>query len=103
MKGAGRKARTVTRRRDAMTDGGEGSGAGRGLNRDPLWGGTSGHSYNSPTNVRRVYLSHSHICLEFYTPFILKGQPSSEGKFRIRPVRENLLQAIKDKCVTAYS
>lgn len=87
----------------AITDSREAAEAARGLNRDPLWIETSSHSYNSPTNVRRVYLSHSHVCLEFYTPFILKGQPSSEGKFRIRAVRENLLQAIKDKCVTAYS
>lgn len=34
-------------------------------------------TYNSPTNIRRVFITHSRIDIQYYVPYIIKGKPNS--------------------------
>lgn len=86
-----------------ISEGRENSENTRGLTRDPLWLETCAHSYNSPTNVRRIYLSRRNVFIEFYTPFIVKGNPTSEGKYRKRVVNSTVGDIIRARCQLAVS
>ena len=65
------------------------------LNRDDSWMEASATTYNSPTNVRRLVLTDSWVVTEFYTPFIIKGSPSKDGKWRVRKVPGDVVKAKK--------
>ena len=34
----------------------------------------SQHTYNSPTNIRRLFITGSRVIVHYYTPFIIKGE-----------------------------
>ncbi len=46
--------------------------------KDPDWVKTSLHTYNSPTNVRRLFIGEHKVFIQFYQPPISKGKSSGE-------------------------
>lgn len=65
------------------------------LNRDTDWVNACVNSYNSPTNVKKLFITSDQIVDIFYTPFITKGQKTTEGCYRLRKVSD-INDAIND-------
>lgn len=73
------------------------------LNASDEWKMACRNNYNSPTNVRRIFISKNNVLIEFHKPMIVKGKPDEQGKFRKFTVKENLDDAYRGVIKQAQS
>lgn len=81
---------------DEGSDGPEGQEEIRfmGTNIDEAWKTASQHSYNSPTNIRRIVITKKWVAVEYFIPMIINDAPSSNGCWRKVMVPHTLDKAI---------
>ena len=64
------------------------------INRTPEWSCLSRHTYNSPTNVRRLVLTSRWVYVGLYTPYISSNAPSGYGTNVIHKTSNRLHEAV---------
>lgn len=49
--------------------------------KNPKWQQAVLTTYNSPTNIRRLFITGKHVYIQYYKPPIVKGKPSTAGNW----------------------
>lgn len=66
----------------------------KNLVKSPEWIEACKNNYNSPTNVRKLYITKNHVKIEFYKPIIVGGKPTQNGLIIERSVPSDVNEII---------
>ena len=58
----------------------------------------SEQTYNSPNNIRRVFITHGSVSVQYYSPYILKGKPNSSN-WKTKSIRDLGLKEIAESSI----
>lgn len=59
------------------------------------WLRAAGRNYNSPNNVRRVFIGSGKVLVQFYKPPVRNGKPSTNGNWLEVTMEEDLFETTK--------
>lgn len=64
------------------------------------WEAVSKHTYSSPTNIRRLFITGNRVLIETYKPVIVNNKPDGRGCWREIKIQEDNIMEIAKKLVT---
>lgn len=55
------------------------------------------HTYNSPTNIRKVFITGSRVIVQTYCPYIKRGQAATTGNWIERKLETDMFEQVEDR------
>ncbi|MEM4385662.1 MAG: hypothetical protein QXD03_03850 [Candidatus Anstonellales archaeon] len=67
---------------------------GMSVDRGEKWLKACNHTYNSPTNIRRVFITGRRVVIEYYCSRVIEGKPDSTGRWNFKQLEVDLRELI---------